>query len=92
MRQLRDMKGSANVAAMPAGILADYATLCGGTLAHTHARSGDACVIAAYLGTGSQLDEAMADFARAYAAQTTADHARLEQAIGDQRIAAVMGV
>lgn len=92
VRQLRDMKGSANVAEMSAGILADYAGLCGGTLAHAHARSGDACVIAGYLGTGTQFYDAMADFARDYAAQTTADHARLEQAIEDQRITAVMGV
>ena len=92
VRQLRDMKGSANVAAMTAGILADYAALCGATLARAHARSGDTCVISGYLGTGTQFDDAMADFARDYAAQATADHAELEQAIEDQRITAVMGV
>ena len=92
VRQLRDMKGSANVAAMTAGILADYAALCGATLARAHARSGDTCVISGYLGTGTQFDDAMADFARDYAAQATADHAELEQAIEDHRITAVMGV
>ncbi|MBM3634382.1 MAG: DUF2252 domain-containing protein, partial [Actinobacteria bacterium] len=66
VRQLRDMKGSADVAAMSAGILADYAGLCGGTLAQAHARSGDAGVIAGYLGTGTQFDDAMADFAQDY--------------------------
>ena len=92
VRQLRDMKGSADVASMTAATLADYAALCGGTLAHAHARSGDACVISGYLGTGTQFDDAMADFARDYAAQATADHAALEQAIEDQRVTAVMGV
>jgi len=92
VRQLRDMKGSANVAAMTAGILADYAALCGATLARAHARSGDTCVISGYLGTGTQFDDAMADFARDYAAQAASDHAALEQAIEDQRITAVMGV
>lgn len=92
VRQLRDMKGSADVALMTAATLAEYAALCGGTLAHAHARSGDACVISGYLGTGTQFDDAMADFARDYAAQATADHAALEQAIEDQRVTAVMGV
>ena len=49
-------------------------------------------MISGYLGTGTQFDDAMADFARDYAAQATADHAALEQAIEDQRITAVMGV
>lgn len=92
VRQLRDMKGSADVASMTAATLAEYAALCGGTLAHAHARSGDACVISGYLGTGTQFDDAMADFARDYAAQATADHAALAQAIEDRRVTAVMGV
>jgi hypothetical protein len=49
-------------------------------------------MIAGYLGSGTQFDEAMADFARDYAVQATADHAELEQAIEDQRIIAVTGV
>ncbi len=92
VRQLRDMKGSADVASMPAATLAAYAGLCGGTLAHGHARTGDACVISGYLGSGTQFDEAMADFARDYAAQTSADHAMLEDAIEHRRITAVMGI
>jgi hypothetical protein len=73
-------------------MFAQYGRLCGGTLARAHARSGDACMIAGYLGSGTQFDEAMADFARDYAVQATADHAELEQAIEDQRIIAVTGV
>ena len=92
VRQLRDMKGSADVAAMDAKWLADYARLCGGTLAHGHARGGDACVITGYLGSGTRFEEAMADFARDYAAQSIADHAALEQAIHDGRMVAEAGV
>lgn len=92
VRQLRDMKGSADVASMTPEALVAYARLCGGTLARAHARSGDACMIAGYLGSGTQFDEAMASFAADYAVQNAADHAELEQAIEDQRITAVTGV
>jgi len=92
VRQLRDMKGSADVAAMDAKWLAGYGRLCGGTLAHGHARGGDACVITGYLGSGTRFDEAMADFARDYAAQSIADHAALEQAIHNGRVVAEAGV
>lgn len=92
VRPLRDIKGSADVAAMDAKWLADYARLCGGTLAHGHARGGDACVITGYLGAGTRFDEAMADFARDYAAQSIAGHAALEQAIHGGRAVAEAGV
>ena len=49
-RQLRDMKGSALVEAMPPFGLNFYAGICGWTLARAHARSGDPVAIAAYLG------------------------------------------
>ena len=92
VRQLRDMKASADVASMAAHVLEAYAALCGGTLAHCHARGGDAAVIAGYLGSGAPFDEAIADFSADYAAQTTADHARLLEAIDTGRIIAKSGV
>jgi uncharacterized protein (DUF2252 family) len=92
VRQLRDMKASADVASMAAHVLEAYAALCGGTLAHCHARGGDAAVIAGYLGSGAPFDEAIADFSADYAAQTTADHARLVEAIDTGRIIAESGV
>ena len=49
-RQLRDMKGSAEVEAMSSVGLTFYARTCGWTLARAHARSGDAVAIAEYLG------------------------------------------
>ena len=52
-----------------------YAEICGRTLARAHARSGDAVAIAAYLGTGDALDQALADFAELYADQNERDYA-----------------
>ena len=57
--------------------LADYARLCGRTLARAHARSGDPALISGYLGKSNEMDEAVASFAIAYADQTIADHAAL---------------
>ena len=54
-RQLRDMKGSVVIEAMPAANLEFYAGLCGWTLARAHARSGDPIAIAAYLGKSRRV-------------------------------------
>ena len=50
VRQLRDMKGSADVERMDPVGMALYGELCGWTLARAHARSGDAIALASYLG------------------------------------------
>ncbi|MBV9287493.1 MAG: DUF2252 domain-containing protein [Hyphomicrobiales bacterium] len=60
--------------------LADYARLCGRTLARAHARPGDPAVIAGYMGRSEAFDDAIASFALAYAAQTARDHAALVEA------------
>jgi uncharacterized protein (DUF2252 family) len=75
VRQLWDMKGSADPTTMAPNGLRGYAALCGWSLARAHARSGDAVAIAAYLGTGDVFDGAVADFAEAYARQNALDHA-----------------
>ncbi|MFI8241499.1 DUF2252 domain-containing protein [Streptomyces sp. NPDC085866] len=91
-RQLRDMKGSAEVAGLdPAGLLA-YARLCGTTMARAHARSGDRIAIAAYLGSADTFDHAVADFAVSYADRTAADHATLGAAIAAGVVPAEPGV
>lgn len=87
-RQLYDMKGSADVAAMTPDQLQAYVALCGTTLAHAHARSGDAVGIAAYLGRKDAVDRAVAEFALTYAAVTAADHAAFVAAVEDGRLAA----
>ncbi|MEU3981962.1 DUF2252 domain-containing protein [Streptomyces sp. NPDC026672] len=91
-RQLRDMKGSADVAGMtPDGLLA-YARLCGTVLARAHARSGDRIAIAAYLGAADTFDRAVTAFALAYAGQTATDHTALTSAIGAGVIRSTPGV
>jgi uncharacterized protein (DUF2252 family) len=86
-RQLHDMKGSADVAAMTPGQLSVYVDLCGRTLAHAHARSGDAVGIAAYLGRKDVFDRAVGEFALTYAAVTARDHAALVAAAEDGALA-----
>jgi uncharacterized protein (DUF2252 family) len=91
-RQLKDMKGSPNVEGMSADELVIYAGLCGRALARAHARSGDRVQIAAYLGKSERFDEAIADFAEAYADQTERDHAVLCAAVESGRVPTDEGV
>jgi uncharacterized protein (DUF2252 family) len=92
IRQLRDWKGSVVVEAMrPQGLLF-YSRICGATLARAHARSGDRFAIASYLGSGSVFDEAVADFAEAYADQNDRDYAAVEAAVEQGRIVAQSGL
>ncbi|MGW6893671.1 DUF2252 domain-containing protein [Streptomyces chartreusis] len=90
-RQLRDMKGSADVASMGPADLCTYARLCGTALARAHARSGDRIAIAGYLGGADTFDRAVADFALAYADQTTNDHMALGAAVEAGVVRAVPG-
>ncbi|WP_328946252.1 DUF2252 domain-containing protein [Streptomyces sp. NBC_00250] len=90
-RQLRDMKGSAEVESMSPALLRDYAALCGRALARAHARSGDRIGIAAYLGGSDVFDRAVADFALAYAGQNADDYAALGGAIAAGMVAAAPG-
>ena len=53
--------------------MAFYGRICGQTLARAHARSGDRVAIAAYLGSSDRFDNAIADFAAAYAEQNAAE-------------------
>jgi uncharacterized protein (DUF2252 family) len=91
-RQLRDMKGSADVAGMSPEALTAYARLCGTALARAHARSGDRIAIAAYLGNTDTFEHAVADFALSYATQTTADHATLGAAVAAGVVTASPGI
>jgi Uncharacterized protein conserved in bacteria (DUF2252) len=91
-RQLKDWKGSADVAAMVPDGMALYGRLCGWTLARAHARSGDRIAIASYLGSGDVFDRAVADFAEAYADQNERDYAALQAAVDSGRIKAKTGL
>jgi uncharacterized protein (DUF2252 family) len=50
-----------------------YASLCGRTLARAHGRAGDPVLLSGYAGSGTALDEAISEFAVAYADQTEKD-------------------
>ncbi len=90
-RQLYDMKGSADVAKMSPRRLSAYASLCGWTLAHAHARSGDQIAISGYLGASDTFAEAVTDFAYAYADQNQSDYEAFTAAIASGRVAATDG-
>ena len=91
-RQLRDMKGSAEIEAMrPLGLNA-YARACGWTLARAHARSGDPVAIAAYLGDGDEFDRSITDFAIRYADQNEQDYEQFVAAIKSGKLTALEGV
>ncbi len=92
IRQLRDWKGSVDTDQMvPVGMEA-YGNLCGLTLAQAHARSGDRIAIAAYLGSGTVFENAVASFAESYADQNQRDYDALVNAAADGRIVAEVGV
>ncbi|UCC53082.1 MAG: DUF2252 domain-containing protein, partial [Anaerolineaceae bacterium] len=91
-RQLKDMKGSVNVAKMDEEGLNTYIELCALCLARAHARTGDAAAIAGYLGTGKSFDKAVANFAMSYADQTEQDYVLLVEAVDAGRIVAAKGI
>jgi uncharacterized protein (DUF2252 family) len=83
VRQFRNMKGTIPLDAIDAAALSDYAGIVGHLLAKGHARTSGASMIAGYAGASDRLDQALARFARSYADQTEADHARLVAAVRD---------
>lgn len=90
VRQLRDMKMAVPMEGVSATTLKRYAGLCGLVLARAHAKSGDAATISGYLGKGDTFDEALGDFALAYADQTEKDHAALVEAVNSGRLEALI--
>ena len=57
-----------------------YCGLCGWALALAHAKSGDAAMIAGYLGKTDEIDEALTKFAFTYGEQNERDYAELQKA------------
>ena len=86
-RQLRDAKISAILEDWDAATLREYGKLCGWALARAHARSGDAAMIAGYLGSNTTFDEAICEFAVEYADQNLRDYRAFVKAIREGRIA-----
>ncbi|MGK0275971.1 MAG: hypothetical protein ACI9N0_002358 [Ilumatobacter sp.] len=91
-RQLWDGKGSVEVDEMGPKHLKNYAWHCGAALALAHARTGDAAMIAGYLGDDKTADEVFAEFAARYADLNEDDHAAHETAIADGRVEALDSV
>jgi Uncharacterized protein conserved in bacteria (DUF2252) len=92
VRQLWDGKASGSIDAMDPETLTVYAEICGWTLAHAHARSGDPVALAGYLGRGDAFDRAVASLAETYADQNERDFAALETAAADGRIPVERGL
>jgi uncharacterized protein (DUF2252 family) len=76
VRQLRDKKGGAEFEPGRTRFsnAIEYCGLCGWALALAHAKSGDAAMLAGYLGKSDEIADAMVRFAEAYADQTEIDH------------------
>jgi uncharacterized protein (DUF2252 family) len=89
IRQLRDMKASADIERMNGADLAEYASFCGWALARAHARAGDPAFISGYLGPGDAFDRAIVEFSEDYADQTERDYKLLLAAIKSGRLKAV---
>ncbi len=91
-RQLKDMKGSFDVTDLDLQGFKTYIQVCGAALARAHARTGDPSRITGYLGSGTTFDNAMGDFAMAYADQTEQDYQALVAAVESGRIVAKTGI
>ena len=88
VRQLKDMKGSADPARLTGSALVGYAYRCGYTLGLAHSRAGDPHYVLGYIGKGAALTDAMWRFSQAYADQTERDYRRFIAAIDQGRIKA----
>ena len=90
VRQLRDVKIKPLVETFDAETLMVYAKMCGWVLARAHSKGGAGCEIAGYLGWSEAFDDAMGDFATAYADQAERDHAALKAEVRKGTISAFM--
>jgi len=88
VRQLSDHKASIDNEDLHGKGILLYAHTSGEILAKGHARSGDPCVLAAYIGSGTKLDKAIEKFAITYADQMTLDYERFRDSIRNGRIKA----
>ena len=77
VRQLKNRRLGSIGELVEESALANYAHLCGRTLARAHARSANPAVLAGYMGKSGAFDDALASFAMAYATQTKSDHSQL---------------
>ncbi len=88
VRQLRDMKISADLEKLDPRLLINYATMCGWALARAHAKAGDADAVIGYLGRNDAFDTAIVEYTKAYAVQVESDYAAMQDAIRTGRLTA----
>ena len=86
VRQLRDMKISVDIETQTPRVMKAYAKFCGVALARAHDKAGDAAMIAGYMGSGDQFDQAIGDYAVAYADQVERDYEVLVKAVRNGRL------
>ena len=91
-RQLKDMKGSADVDKMDEQSFEAYLKLCTWSLARAHARAGAATSVSGYIGSNNNFAKAIGRFAMSYADQTESDYEALVKAVEDGRIKAETGI
>ena len=89
-RQLRDVKISAIVEGWDADLLTTYGRLCARALARAHARSGDAALIAGYMGSSATFDDAICEFAVEYSDQNQRDYRAFVKAVREGRLEALI--
>ena len=92
IRQLNDVKLKPQVELAVPNSAKVYARYCGRALARAHCRSGDAVLLSAYMGDSNAFEDAIADFAVAYADQTERDHQALLAAVRAGRVEAQLGM
>ena len=86
VRQLRDMKIVPDIESQTPRVMQLFARLCGMALARAHDKAGDAAMIAGYLGAKDHFDEAIGDYAVAYADQVERDYATFVAAVRNGRL------
>jgi len=86
VRQLSDHKASVETGDLAGDALVQYALVCGEVLAKGHARSGDPCALAGYLGASPKFDTAIVGFAVTYADQAAKDYEKFIAAIKSGKI------
>ena len=92
VRQMKNMKASMPLEWLTGEPFYFWGFICGALLARAHCRNGDAARIAGYCGKSEVLDEALAEFAEAYADQTETDHTSLVEAVKKGRVKALEGI
>jgi len=91
VRQLRDMKINPDIETFTPAFLTAYATMCGWGLARAHAKIGEAEMIAGYLGSKDSFDNALVQYAFAYADQVERDFKTFKAAIRSGRLKTKVG-